>query len=457
MFLRTKKIHFVGIGGAGMCPLAEVMVRKGHSVSGSDQQMSASTKRLESLGVQIQYDHEPKFICDADILVYTSAVNAENRELIYAQSHKIITMKRAQMLGDLMKSQVSIGIAGTHGKTTTTSLIGRIFEFAKEDPTVIVGGAFKGSQSNAIIGNGKVLIAEADEYDRSFLKMFPTVAVITNIEADHLDIYTDLDDIADAFVDYIGSIPFYGMVVLCNDDSGVKTICDRIDKTVISYGISEISDYMADSIVYKDNQTQFDVIYKGTKLGVVSVPLMGDHNVRNTLAAIAVAIEMKIPFETIQKSLVEYVGIKRRFEIIGTEKDITVVDDYAHHPTEIEATLEAAKNAGFGRVVAIFQPHLYSRTRDFEDDFAKSLCHADIAFVTDIYKAREEPIAGVTSENIVAKIKKSGFADVEYIDNLDTLVEMVVPKLKAQDGVILMGAGNIWESGLKLLEGIKNE
>lgn len=456
MLFRVERIHFVGIGGAGMCPMAEVMVKKGHQVSGSDLQRTSATEYLESLGVNIQYNHVPDLAKDTRLLVYSSAVKSDNEELVYARNHGITCMKRAEMLGDLMRAKLSIGVAGTHGKTTTTSLIGNIFCDAGKDPTVIVGGMFRDKESNAIVGNGNMLIAEADEYDRSFLRMFPSVAVVTNIEADHLDIYKDLANIIDAFVEYINKIPFYGMAVLCEDDLVTNRIYDRIDKTIITYGTSEKADYRADAIRLGKGNSEFDVVKDGSILGTIDIPLAGLHNVRNTLAAIAVSHEMKVSFDIIKKSLKNFMGIKRRFEVIGIERDITVIDDYAHHPTEINATLITAKNAGFKRIVAVFQPHLYSRTRDFLDEFAKSLINADIAVVTGIYKAREEPVKGVSSVSIIEKMREMGYDNALYVETIDELAAVLTPVLKSGDGVVLMGAGDIWKVGAALLKRIKH-
>lgn len=456
MIKKAKRIHFVGIGGAGMCPLAEVMHSRGYIVTGSDQEKTSATERLESIGIKVQYNHIPKLVKDCEILVYSSAIKPVNNELLYARKQEITLMKRAEILGTIMKESYSIGIAGTHGKTTTTSLIGNIFQSAGRNPTVIVGGEFRESKSNAIIGNGKILITEADEYDRSFLKMFPSMAVVTNIEKDHLDIYEDLNDIKNAFVEYVNRVPIDGMVVVCNDDRGASQISDSFDRTVITYGTSRGVDYRAENINFEKGGSHFDVIKNDEKLGAIDLPLNGLHNIRNTLAAIVVSYELNVSFEVIKNSLNTFTGIKRRFEIIGTEKDITVIDDYAHHPTEIKATLAAAKKVGFKRIIAVFQPHLYSRTRDFLDEFAKSLMAADIAVVTEIYKAREEPLNGVNSANIIEKMWERDYTNNLYVNKINELTNALLPILKPGDGVILMGAGDIWKAGKSILDGIKS-
>ena len=456
MVFKAKKIHFVGIGGAGMCPLAELMHSKGDMVTGSDQEKTSATERLESLGIKIQYNHIPELVKDCEILVYSSAIKPVNNELLHAGKQGITLMKRAEMLGEIMRANFSIGVAGTHGKTTTTSLIGNIFRDAGKDPTVIVGGAFKERESNAIIGNGKILITEADEYDRSFLKMFPSVAVVTNIEEDHLDIYEDLNDIKKAFIEFVDRVPSDGMVVFCNDDRNASQIYKNVDKTVVTYGISKDSDYRAENITLKRDGSRFDVIKDEKVLGSVDLPLTGFHNISNALAAISVSLELHVPFDVIKRSLNNFTGIKRRFEIIGTEKDITVIDDYAHHPTEIKATLSAARNVGFKRLIAVFQPHLYSRTRDFLNEFAESLMAADITIITDIYRAREEPINGITSADIIEKMWEKDYANALYVNEVNNLADALFPILKPGDGLVLMGAGDIGKAGMAILSRVKN-
>lgn len=456
MVFKAKKIHFVGIGGAGMCPLAELMHSRGCMVTGSDQERTSATERLESLGMKIQYNHIPELVKNCEILAYSSAICPVNNELLYARSHGITTMKRAEMLGEIMRTSFSIGVAGTHGKTTTTSLIGNIFRDAGKNPTVIVGGAFKESESNAIIGNGKILITEADEYDRSFLKMFPSVAVVTNIEEDHLDIYEDLSDIKKAFMEYVNRVPSDGMIVLCNDDRSASQIYGDVDKTVVTYSTSKDADYRAENITFERDSSGFDVIKDEKVLGSIVLPLTGLHNIGNALAAITVSYELKVPFDVIKKSLNNFTGIKRRFEIVGTEKDITVIDDYAHHPTEIKATLSAARRVGFKRLIAVFQPHLYSRTRVFLNEFAESLMAADIAIVTDIYRAREEPLNGVKSADIIEKMWEKDYSNALYVNEIDKLADALFPILKPGDGLVLMGAGDVWKAGKAILSRVKN-
>jgi len=439
----TKKIHMVGIGGAGMSPLAEVLLSRGHTVTGSDKAVSDASRRLETLGIKVQYDHEPNLVKGAELLVYSSAVKGDNPERRYAVDNGIPEIRRAEVLGDIMRSNFTVCVAGTHGKTTTTSLIGTILTDAKMSPTVLVGGMLRSVGSHAIVGGGGIVVAEADEYDRSFLAMYPTMAVITNIEADHLDCYKDLDDIKDTFVEFTDRVPFDGAVIACIDDDGVRSVLPRIRRSVFTYGTDSKADFRAVDIKFNDGRTEFSVVYKrGLEIGHVSIGIPGMHNVMNTLAALAVATETDIRFSVAADSVSRFLGVKRRFEIVGTVDGVTVVDDYAHHPGEIAATIAAARSRGYKRVVAVFQPHLYTRTRDFMDRFALSLSAADTVIVTDIYKAREQPIPGVSAKDIVGKIKT---VDAYYVDDKNDVINVLYGKVSSGDIAIFMGAGDIWE------------
>jgi UDP-N-acetylmuramate--alanine ligase len=453
---RRRHIHFIGIGGVGMSGLAEIVLTMGFSVSGSDRQSSSITERLISLGVNVQYDHHVGYIRNADIVVFSSAVHRDNEEMVYAYEHSITVMRRAEMLGELMRMQFSIGVAGTHGKTTTTSYIGHILDDAGLNPTVIVGGILNQNMSNAMMGKGNVLVAEADEYDRSFLKMYPALAVVTNIEADHLDCYKDIDDIKQTFRQYMHRVPFYGAVLACVDDANVREVLAQCERPVITYGLDEHADYCARNVRSEAGITRFSLHHHNAYIVDVTVPAPGIHNVRNACAACATALELGVEPQTAVKSLAGFSGVKRRFEIIGKKSGITVVDDYAHHPSEIKATLSAARSAGYSRVVAVFQPHLYTRTRDFMNDFASSLCLADKVIVTGIYKSREEPIPGVTAEAIVEKAAGYGCSDVRYIDNKSDIAKALVPELMSGDAVIVMGAGDIWQICSEILAEIHN-
>jgi UDP-N-acetylmuramate--alanine ligase len=452
----AKKIHMAGIGGAGMNPIAELLHSLGHTVTGSDKACSAATIRLESMGIKVQYSHEPVLVRDAEILVYSSAVREDNPERIFARENNITEIRRAEMLGELMRAQYAVCISGTHGKTTTTTLTGTIFHDAGLAPTVLAGGLIKSTESNALIGKGNYMIAEADEYDRSFLAMYPSLAIITNIEADHLDCYGDLESIRDAFVKFTDRLPFYGAVIVCKDDPGVRDILGKIQRTCITYGISEKADYTAQNISFSNGKPSFTVMRGGSALGEVTLNIPGIHNVSNSLASIAAATELGIPFESIKSTLRKFQGVGRRFEIVGEEKGVTIVDDYAHHPGEIRATLDAARRSGYRRVIAVFQPHLYTRTRDFMDGFAQSLAAADSVIVTDIYKAREEPIAGVSSKTMVEKIKLSGHDDAVHIPDSKDVVAIIKSKVKNGDVVVVMGAGDIWQIAARCAEELRN-
>jgi len=439
----TKKMHLVGIGGAGMSPLAEVLLSRGHTVTGSDKAVSEASRRLETLGIKVQYNHEPNLVKGAELLVYSSAVKEDNAERKYAVENGIPEIRRAEVLGDIMRSNFTVCVAGTHGKTTTTSLVGTVLTDAKMSPTVLVGGMLRSVGSHAIVGSGGIVVAEADEYDRSFLAMYPTIAVITNIEADHLDCYADLDDIKDTFVEFTDRVPFDGAVIACIDDEGVRSILPRIRRSVFTYGTDSRADFRAVDIKFCGERTEFSVVYKkGLEIGRVSIGIPGMHNVMNTLAALAVATETDIRFSVAADSVSKFLGVKRRFEIVGCVNGITVIDDYAHHPGEIAATIAAARSRGYEKVAVVFQPHLYTRTRDFMDRFAASLSAADTVVVTDIYKARERPIPGVRAEDIVDKIKSVA---AYYVKDKGEVVGVLRGKVNRGDAVIFMGAGDIWE------------
>jgi UDP-N-acetylmuramate--alanine ligase len=451
-----RHIHFVGIGGVGMSGLAEIVLSLGFAVSGSDRQSSSITERLISLGVEVQYDHHAGYIKDADIVVFSSAIRSDNEEMVYAREHAITVMRRADMLGEFMRMQFSIGVAGTHGKTTTTSFIGQMLNDAGLQPTVIVGGILNHYASNAIMGKGTILVAEADEYDRSFLRMYPALAVITNIEADHLDCYKDIDDIKKTFLQYMHRVPFYGAVLACIDDANVREVIESCERPVIRYGMNDDADYQIRNVRNGQGHTLFSLFRHGEYVIDVTVPVPGLHNVRNACAACAVALELGVDAQVMVDSLAGFSGVKRRFEIIGKKAGITVVDDYAHHPSEIYATLSAARSAGYTRVIAVFQPHLYSRTRDFMNDFATSLCLADKIIVTGIYKSREEPIPGVQAEDIVVNAQKLGCKDIRFVENKNDVTDILLPELREGDVVIAMGAGDIWQICPEILAGLSN-
>ncbi len=457
MLKRKDRIHFIGIGGAGMFPMAEILHRQGYAVSGSDSQESAATEQLRAWGISVQIGHEPDLVNGADIIVHTSAVGETNPEIVAARKNGTVVMKRAVMLGDLMRQSFSVAVSGTHGKTTTTSLIATVLSVAEKNPTVVVGGIFRGQSmvSGAMVGDGKILVAEADEYDRSFLKMHPSIAVVTNIEEDHLDIYKDLDDIRDTFTEFVHRVPFYGEIIMCIDDAGVRSIMDRLEKPCVTYGFDESAHYRITEWSTNGGISTFTVTCGGELLGTAEVPLSGLHNLRNTLASIAVASEMGVDFATIILGLAQFPGVKRRMEILGREKGVLVVDDYAHHPTEVAATLQAVKLGNYSRVTVVFQPHLYSRTASFYKEFAKELsAGADRVILLPIYKARELPVEGVNSDMIVAEIESSGGRAV--VLSKDDMVSLVTAQPIENEIILLMGAGDVWCEGEKILKELKN-
>jgi UDP-N-acetylmuramate--alanine ligase len=451
-----QRIHLVGIGGAGMSGLAELLHSHGHTVTGSDRTLSSVTARLQSLGVRVQSGHSPDLVNDAQLLIYSSAVREDNPERIYAREHRIAELRRADALGQIMRSFTTVCIAGTHGKTTATSLVGAILCEAKLQPTVLVGGTLRAEGAPVVVGRSALMVAEADEFDRSFLAMYPAMALITNIEADHLDCYKDIDDIKDAFCAFAARVPFYGAVVCCVDDPGVRAILPRLKGKCVTYGREDGAEYTAKNIKFTEGKATFDTFRQGTALGRITLSIPGMHNVVNALGALAVAIELDVPFEAARRALARFAGVKRRFETTGRERGVTVIDDYAHHPGEIRATLDAARCSGFNRITAVFQPHLFSRTRDFLDDFAASLAKADAVIVTDIYKSREEPIPGVTAEAIVEKLRALGHKDANFCARKEDVPQRIIKRVSRGDAIIIMGAGDITDIGPLIVEALRH-
>jgi UDP-N-acetylmuramate--alanine ligase len=460
MFSSIKKLHFVGIGGIGMSGIAEILIDQGFNITGSDKVSSENTERLQSLGTTVYIGHDAKNVGqDVDVLVYSSAVVPDNPEILEAKRRKIPVIRRAEMLAEIMRLKYGIGIAGTHGKTTTTSIVSLVLMEGGIDPTVIVGGRLRGlAGSNARLGKGEFIVVEADEFDRSFLSITPTIAVLTTLETDHLDTYRDLDDIKGAFVQFASKVPFYGSVVLCLDEPALQDIMPKIKKKIITYGLNGQADLQAVEIVHKQNRSKFLVVAGNRELGEIEIQIPGNHNVQNALAAIAVGRELNVPFEKIKAGVEKFTGVFRRWEVKAEVNGVTVVDDYAHHPTEIKATLSGAKAGWRRRGVCVFQPHLYSRTRDFYEEFGRAFFNADILVVTDVYPAREEPIQGVTGELIANAAKSFGHKNVCYIPDKKAVPEFLMKSKKPDDIVITMGAGDIWRFGeefLKLLKGEK--
>jgi UDP-N-acetylmuramate--alanine ligase len=455
-FLKLRRIHFVGAGGVGMSGLAEILLLSTPlEISGCDRESGENTERLTALGAKISLGHDPAHLANVDVLVISSAVDESNPEVSAARERGIPVIRRAQMLGQIMRLKQGIAVAGTHGKTTTTSLTGMVLTEAGLDPTIVVGGRVRILGTNARLGRGDFLVAEADEYDRSFLELTPDVAVITNVEADHLDCYRDLDEIVDAFVQFANRVPFYGAVVACLDDLGVGAVLPRVEKRVVTYGESPQAHIRARDVRLEASGTRFEAWdSEQGRLGEVSLPLPGRHNVANALAAIAVGRELLIPFETIARALAGFTGVVRRFERKGERGGVLVVDDYAHHPTEISATLAAARQVyPDRRLVALFQPHLFSRTRDFAVEFGRALLGADVAVVTDVYPSREKPLPGVTGQLVVSAAREAGHRNLMYLSEKKSVVDRLERLLRPGDLLLTMGAGDVVRFGEGYLAG----
>ncbi len=440
---RVRQVHFVGIGGIGMSGLAEILRSLDFDVSGSDLQPNSVTRRLEVLGVRVHIGHRAENVIGSDVVVYSSAIRYDNPELVQARASGIPVIARAEMLAELMRVKYGVAIAGSHGKTTTTSLIATVLRAAGLDPTVVVGGKMAALGSNAKLGAGDLLVAEADESDGSFLLLTPTIAVVTNIDAEHLDHWGTHAKIKDAFVHFCSRVPFYGLSVLCLDHPHVQAILPEIRRRHVTYGISPQADYCAANIQVQGLETRFRAYRAGSLLGEFMVKMPGTHNVLNCLATIAVADELEVPINVVASSLATFGGVARRFTIVGEINDITLVDDYGHHPAEIIATLQAARTAYGRRLIVAFQPHRYSRTRDLFDEFVRSFNLADIVVVTDIYAASEVPIAGVSAEILARALRDHGHQHVHYVPDKSQVAAYLESIVKPGDIVIAQGAGDI--------------
>lgn len=445
-----KKVHLVGIGGIGMSGLAEWLLREGFVVSGSDAAENEMTERLRSLGVRVFIGHRAENIGKLDLVVHTSAVKAtENEETKTALARGITVIKRSELLAELMRPKLSIGIAGTHGKTTTTTMMGLVCEVAGYDPTVMVGGRVSNfNNSNLRPGKGPLFVVEADEYDRTFLKLHPIHTIITNIDEDHLDIYQDLDEIKQAFEEYVHLLPFYGVVSACIDDNGVRDVLKRFKRHTVTYGFSADAEFTAQGVEMGAMESRFVASRSGKELGEVRLHVPGRHNILNALGVLAMATEMGFPIDKIVEGLAQFRGVNRRFEKVAYTGGVLVIDDYAHHPSEIEATLSAARSGWPDRrIVAAFQPHLYSRTKDFYEEFGRALALADVAIVTEIYPAREKPLAGVSGTMIADAAKTFTGNRIEFIKDKNGLPELLKEIVRPGDIVITMGAGDIYQFG----------
>ncbi len=449
---RVHRLHFVGIGGIGMSGIAEVLLNLGYDVRGSDVHPSVVTARLAHMGAKIYGGHHKKYVGDAEVVVISSAVRPDNPEVLEARARGIPVIRRAEMLAELMRMKYGIAIAGSHGKTTTTSLVATILHRSGIDPTVVIGGRLKSIRSNARLGEGEYLVAEADESDGSFLGLMPTVCVVTNIDAEHLDHWQGgLAEITDAFVDFTNKVPFYGLGVLCLDHPTVQSMLPRIDKRYVTYGMSPQADYTAEDVEQLEGAMAFSVRVRGDLRGRVRLNMIGRHNVLNALAAITVAEEVGVPFEDAAAALASFEGVGRRFEIKGNVGDVLVVDDYGHHPAEIRATLRAAREAYNRRLVVAFQPHRYTRTRDLLDEFATAFNDSHVLLVSDIYAAGEAPIDGVSAQKMVSAISAFGHQDVKWVGPVAEMATSLSELVQPGDLVLTLGAGNIWQAGEELL------
>ncbi len=456
MFFKPQHLHFVGIGGIGMSGIAEVLLNLGYQISGSDLKLSATTERLEGMGAQIYEGHAASNVGTAKAIVVSSAIDERNPEIMEARRLKIPVIPRGELLAELMRLKYGIAIAGSHGKTTTTSMTATVLNTAGLDPTVVVGGktASMGG-SNARVGQSDFLVVESDESDGSFLKLSPILAIVTNIDREHLDHYPSIVEIRAAFLEFIQKVPFYGAAILCLDDENIQQLLPSINRRSITYGRSSQA---ALQIVEADCgafESRFKVRGRRQDLGEFHLRVPGLHNVLNATAAIAVGLELEIPLETIREAIAAYSGVERRFQKRGQARGITVIDDYGHHPTEIRATLAAAKLCNFGRILVVFQPHRYTRTQHLMDEFAKSFHQADLVFVLDIYAASEHPIEGVTGETLAQRMRDFGQRSVEYTATVDRTAEVVAKKSRDRDVVLTLGAGNVWQVGDRVLEKLR--
>jgi UDP-N-acetylmuramate--alanine ligase len=456
MFFRRQHLHFAGIGGIGMSGIAEVLLNLGYTISGSDVKLSPITERLAGLGARVFEGHAASNIAGARALVISSAVDEENPEVLEARRLQIPVIPRGELLAELMRLKYGIAVAGSHGKTTTTSMTATILNHAGLDPTVVVGGRV-GSMggSNARVGHSDFLVVESDESDGSFLKLSPIIAVVTNIDREHLDHYTSLEDIEAAFIEFVNKTPFYGACIVCLDDPNVQAILPAMKRRIITYGASTQADMQASEIGCGHFSSDFSLRYRGADLGRFQLRVPGRHNVLNAMAAACVALELEVKPDAIREALATFSGVDRRFQLRGQERGITVVDDYGHHPTEIRATLDGARLCGFRRIHVLFQPHRYTRTAHLMDEFARAFHQADSVFVMDIYAASEKPIEGITAEALVDRIRQFGHRAVEYVGTLSRGVDALYSVAEDNDLALTMGAGNVWQAGEMLLQRLR--
>ena len=461
MFAKIQRVHFVGIGGIGMSGIAEVLLNLGFKISGSDLKGSSVTQRLTGLGATIFEGHRAENVTDAEVVVTSSAISSENPEVAEARKLHIPVIQRAEMLAELMRLKYGIAIAGMHGKTTTTSMVAAVLAAGGLDPTVVVGGRVDALGSNARLGKSQYLVAEADESDRSFLKLSPILSVVTNIDREHMDCYRNMRDVKQAFVEFMDRVPFYGMVVACNDDPLLRRVLPNVQRRAITYGTRRGSDFFikpGNSVIPQGSDrpvNSFRVSYRGKDLGEFQLHVPGMHNVLNATAAIAVGIGLDVSVEQIRTALDTFRGVDRRFQLRGKAGGVSVIDDYGHHPTEIRATLAAAKQCGFRKVHVIFQPHRYTRTRDLMDEFTTAFKDADTLTVLDIYAASEQPIEGISGEALAANINSQGGQSARYASSFADAVEGISTQAQDRDMVLTLGAGSVSQLGPMILEKLR--
>jgi len=446
-------IHFIGIGGIGMSGIAEVLATHGYKIQGSDLKQSKIIERLQNIGIKVFLTQEAKNLRSVDVVVVSSAIGINNLELITAQAKNIPVVSRAEMLAELMRMKSNVSVAGTHGKTTTTTMIAALLDYGGLDPTVINGGIINAYGSNARIGIGDWMVVEADESDGSFLKLPSTVSVVTNIDPEHLEYYGSFEALKEAFFRFLSNIPFYGLAVLCADDKDILGLIKKVNnRRIVTFGLNEGADLRAKNIVYKNNNTEFDIEFLDGSRHIknLNFSMVGEHNILNVLAAVAVARHLRVEDSDIRKGLMEFKGVRRRFTNLGTFKNVTIIDDYAHHPTEIKATLKAAKQSSNGRVLAVHQPHRFSRLSNLFDEFSNCFDDADIIGITPIFAAGESIIAGVTSEKLISRLSVNYSNPVIKIEDEKSLLSFVITHAKPNDIVVLMGAGSIssWANNL---------
>jgi len=454
---RIKRIHFVGIGGSGMNGIAEVLLNLGYRVTGSDLSESVTVKRLRGLGALIHIGHRADNISGAQCVVYSSAIDEGNPEIMAAAEAKVPIIPRAEMLAELMRMKYGVAIAGTHGKTTTTSLVASILADSGLDPTVVTGGKLNSIGANARLGKGDILVAEADESDGSFLKLSPTIAVVTSIDREHMNHYHGMDDVYDAYMGFVNKVPFYGCAILCLDHPAIQGLLPRVTRRFVTYGLAAQADVYGANLSYEGMETSFDLVVRGKNLGRIALRLPGAHNVQNALAAVSVALELDIGLDEIKKGLQSFSGVERRFHERGSLRGVKVIDDYGHHPEEIRAVLAGAKQSFKKRIVAVFQPHRFTRTKDLFNEFLSAFNDVDVLMITDIYPAGEQPIKGIDGLSLCDAIKGHGHRDVTYIKRVEDVPAHLKDVVRRGDLVITLGAGDVWKAGTGFLELLESE